>query len=179
MTKMTMKEHALSKRRKVKITVIRRSEVDATPLTLAAPLGPCDLFAEGQEILIENGRMPEGFCQSAWVTLYPDIETLAWGGEFPWYNEKASPSDAARMECDQYSSSLNACDANVVVVESLKKFDCEQAIEHDAAAYDRSLFAEWRHPTPDFSPVRGSSDRVRNGCLFYCTFQKIIFNGQC
>ena len=88
MTKMTMRELALGKRRKFKITVIRRSEVDASPLTLAAPLGPCDLFAEGQEILIENGRMSEGFCQSAWVTLYPDIETLAWGGEFPWYNEK-------------------------------------------------------------------------------------------
>jgi uncharacterized repeat protein (TIGR04076 family) len=86
----TMRQHALSLRRKVKITVTRRAEVDATPLTLAAPLGPCDIHHVGQEIIIENGRMPEGFCQSAWITLYPDIETLAWGGTFPWYNEKGS-----------------------------------------------------------------------------------------
>ena len=85
---MTMREHAQSRRRKVKITVVRRSEVDAAPLTLVAPLGRCDLFADGQEFLIVDGRMPERFCQSAWITLYPDIETLAWGGEFPWYQEK-------------------------------------------------------------------------------------------
>jgi uncharacterized repeat protein (TIGR04076 family) len=85
-----MRELAHSKRRKVKITVIRRAPVDAAPLTLAAPLGPCDLFFDGQEIVIDTGRMPEGFCQSAWVTLYPDIETLAWGGNFPWYKEEGT-----------------------------------------------------------------------------------------
>jgi uncharacterized repeat protein (TIGR04076 family) len=87
---LTMREHAQSQRQKVKITVVRRAEVDATPLTLAAPLGPCDIHSVGQEFIIENGRMPEGFCQSAWITLYPDIETLAWGGNFPWYKEKGT-----------------------------------------------------------------------------------------
>ena len=82
------------------------------------------------------------------------------------------------MECDQYSSSLNACDADVVVVESLKKFDCEQAIEHDAAAYDCSLFAEWKHPIQSFlqSGVRQTGSEM---AAFFCTFQMLIFNGQC
>ena len=88
---MSMREHAQSKRRKVKITVVRRSNADSSPLTLVVPIGACDILTDGQEFVVhENGSMPEGFCLSAWITLVHDVETLAWGGEFPWYNEKGT-----------------------------------------------------------------------------------------
>ena len=79
-------------RHRVKITVLRRfspSEVfEKNPVTPLEPLGPCELFRDGQEFIIEDGRMPEGFCTSAWNTIYCNLRTLAFGGTLPWYREK-------------------------------------------------------------------------------------------
>jgi len=80
-------------RHKVKITVLRRfspSEVfERSPVTSVEPLKACELFRDGQEFVVgTDGKMPEGFCTSAWHTLYCNYRTLAFGGNLPWYKEK-------------------------------------------------------------------------------------------
>ncbi len=82
----------MAKRHKVKITVLKRlnpSEVfKKSPATPIEPLGPCKLFTDGQEFVVEAGRTPEGFCTSAWHTIYGNVKTLGFGGNLPWYKEK-------------------------------------------------------------------------------------------
>lgn len=80
-------------RYKVKITVLKRfspSEVfEKSPVTPTTHLDICELFMDGQEFIVdENGRMPEGFCSSAWHSIYCNVRTLAFGGDLPWYKEK-------------------------------------------------------------------------------------------
>lgn len=78
---------------KVKITVLKRfspSEVfETSPATHVGPFGACELFKDGQEFVVdEDAKMPEGFCTSAWHTIYCNVRTLAFGGDLPWYKEK-------------------------------------------------------------------------------------------
>ncbi len=78
---------------KVKITVLKRfepSEVfEVSPVTPAGHFEACELYEDGQEIIIgEDIRIPDGFCQAAWHTIYGTIRTLAFGGDLPWYKEK-------------------------------------------------------------------------------------------
>jgi len=80
-------------RHEVNITVLKRfnpSEVfEKSPVTPVNPLGACELFRDGQEFLVrENGKMPEGFCTSAWQTIFCNVRTLAFGGDLPWFKEK-------------------------------------------------------------------------------------------
>ena len=43
-------------------------------------IGPCDVFRDGQEIVIEDySVVPEGFCASAWADIRKDILTVAMG----------------------------------------------------------------------------------------------------
>jgi len=83
----------MAKRNKVKITVLRRfdpSEVfEKSPATPINPLKACELLKDDQEFLVgESLKMPEGFCTSAWNSLYGNVRTLAFGGNFPWFKEK-------------------------------------------------------------------------------------------
>ena len=83
----------MSERHKVKITVLRRfspSEVfDKMPVTLVEPFEECELYRDGQEFIVgDDGKMPEGFCTSAWQTIYCNVRTLAFGGNLPWFKEK-------------------------------------------------------------------------------------------
>ena len=83
----------MAERHKVKITVLRRfspSEVfETSPATPTTPLEACGLFEDGQEFIVsEDLSMPEGFCMSAWVSIYCSIRVLAFGGDFPWFKEK-------------------------------------------------------------------------------------------
>jgi uncharacterized repeat protein (TIGR04076 family) len=77
---------------RVKITVLKRlapSEVfEESPVTPVTQLEACKLFRDGQELIVEEGKMPEGFCTSAWNTIYCNVRTLAFGGNLPWYREK-------------------------------------------------------------------------------------------
>lgn len=77
---------------KIKITVLRRftpSEVfEIIPVTPVNDLGVCELFRDGQEFIVENLKKPEGFCSSAWHSIYCNIRTLSFGGDLPWYKEK-------------------------------------------------------------------------------------------
>ena len=76
---------------KVKISVLKRfhpSEVfDKSPVT-SHTFEACSLFKAGQEFIVENLEMPEGFCTSAWVSMYGIIQVLSFGGDLPWIKEK-------------------------------------------------------------------------------------------
>lgn len=80
-------------RSKVKITVLKRfcpSEVfEKDPVILAKPLAACELYRDRQEFIVEeNGQMPDGFCASAWQTIFSNVRTLSFGGNLPWFRQK-------------------------------------------------------------------------------------------
>jgi uncharacterized repeat protein (TIGR04076 family) len=76
----------------VKITVLKRfhpSEVfEKSPVTIETPFEECALFKEGQEFIVENMSMPEGFCNTAWISIYSNIRMLSFGFDLPWFKEK-------------------------------------------------------------------------------------------
>jgi len=45
-------------------------------------LKPCDIFKDGQEIIIDPNvlKVPDGFCHWAWADIRNDIITIASGG---------------------------------------------------------------------------------------------------
>lgn len=75
----------------VKITVLRRfapKEVfDKPPIGHSSDLGKCTIFEDGQEFIISDGKMPEGFCVWAWDDIYKSVLTLRYNGDFPWFTE--------------------------------------------------------------------------------------------
>ena len=82
----------MADRSNVKITVLKRfnpSEVfGRNPVTPVNPLGACELYKDGQEFIVgKDGEMPKGFCTSAWHTIFGNVRTLAFGGNFPWFKE--------------------------------------------------------------------------------------------
>ena len=82
----------MTERYKVKITVLKRfhpSEVFKTsPVTPINPLNECERYSDNQTFVVaKNLRMPEGFCTSAWNSIYCNVRTLAFGGNLPWYKE--------------------------------------------------------------------------------------------
>lgn len=77
---------------KVRITVLRRlkpSEVfEKSPVTPVSSMKECGIFKDGQEFIVEGMKMPEGFCPSAWVSIYSNVRLLECEGNLPWYREK-------------------------------------------------------------------------------------------
>jgi uncharacterized repeat protein (TIGR04076 family) len=77
---------------KVRITVLRRfkpSEVfEKSPVTPVSPMEECGIFKDGQEFIVEGMKMPDGFCPSAWVSIYCNVRLLGYGGNLPWFKEK-------------------------------------------------------------------------------------------
>jgi len=85
-------------RHKVKITVLKRMRPEEVfnklPVTPSGTLGECDVYKDGQEFMVlENGRMPEGFCGAAWNAIYTSVRVLAFGGNMPWFKEKGVSVD--------------------------------------------------------------------------------------
>ena len=83
----------MTKIHKTKITVLKRfspSEVfDEMPVTPVGLFEACELYEDNQEFIIDESiRIPDGFCQAAWHTIYGTIRTLAFGGNVPWHKEK-------------------------------------------------------------------------------------------
>ena len=77
---------------KLRITVLRTLDpeklFDPLPVTLKQPLGPCEIFTEGQEIFVdEKLGMPEGFCETAWRNFNHNIRVLGYDGELPFFEE--------------------------------------------------------------------------------------------
>jgi len=80
-------------RHEVKITVLRRfnpPEVfKKSPVTHSGKFEACGTYKDGQEFIVGlDGKMPEGFCTSAWVSIYPNVRLLSFGGDLPWYEGK-------------------------------------------------------------------------------------------
>jgi len=83
----------MADRNKLKITVLKRqdpSEIfEALPVARKDWMVPCKVYEDGQEFIVEeNLRMPEGFCPSAWYAIYPNVKTLGFGGNLPYFDEK-------------------------------------------------------------------------------------------
>lgn len=65
--------------KKVRITVMRRTEYPDLIEKYEAPLDtPCSLDI-GQVFICNGWQCPEGFCQSAWDTLSPFVMALSHG----------------------------------------------------------------------------------------------------
>lgn len=78
---------------KVKITVLKRFSPDEVfkdkPVTPLEPIGACESFSDGQEFIIEGGRMPADFpCNAAWNCMFWMVRTLALDGKMVWYKEE-------------------------------------------------------------------------------------------
>ncbi len=83
----------MSDRHKLKITVLKRLDpkeiFDVYPVAERDWFVPCDIYEDGQEFIVDESlRMPEGFCPSAWQTMYHNIRTLGFGGNLPYFKEK-------------------------------------------------------------------------------------------
>ena len=55
--------------------------------------GPCEMFEEGQEFIVEPWTMPEKFsqcCPWAWADIRHDILTMASGGNMPGIKQKGT-----------------------------------------------------------------------------------------
>jgi uncharacterized repeat protein (TIGR04076 family) len=76
---------------KCKITILKRTLnrdlLDEYLSEEYKDLGPCELFSEGQEFVLdgyeEMAAVPEGFCAWAWADIRHDILRVASGGDMP------------------------------------------------------------------------------------------------
>ena len=78
-----------------KITVLRRTLnqglIDEYLLEEYGNIGPCELFEEGQEFIIQDySSIPSGFCVSAWVDIFKDVMLVASGGNMPGMKTKGT-----------------------------------------------------------------------------------------
>jgi len=48
----------------------------------------CGLFNVGDEFIVKDLGMPEGFCSWAWADVQRDVAVLALGGNFSWIKEE-------------------------------------------------------------------------------------------
>lgn len=83
----------------VKITVLRKARYDDLIAVYENPQdNPC-FMEEGQVFYAEGQTMPEGFCPSAWQTLWPFVLTLSCGGQdvFPGWMKN---SRSALLSCN-------------------------------------------------------------------------------
>jgi uncharacterized repeat protein (TIGR04076 family) len=73
----------------VKITVVRKlSNKDLIDKYGENVEPQCGLFKVGEEFIVKNLQMPEGFCSWAWADIQRDVIVLALGGDIPWVKEK-------------------------------------------------------------------------------------------
>jgi len=77
---------------KLKITVLKRLDpkdiFEEYPVAERDWFAPCDVYRDGQEFVLEELGMPEGFCPSAWQTIYPNVRTIWFGGNLPYFKER-------------------------------------------------------------------------------------------
>lgn len=84
---------------KVRITVIRKARYDDLIEKYENPIEhACDI-EEGTVYISENAEKPQGFCESAWVSIYPFVMTLAHGGE-NFYNGWMKNKKSAMLSCN-------------------------------------------------------------------------------
>ena len=81
---------------KCKITVLKttinQDLIDEYLDTAYADTGPCEVFSEGQEFVIDGheqlSAVPEGFCAWAWADIRKDILTVALGADMPGFKRR-------------------------------------------------------------------------------------------
>lgn len=69
----------------VKITILKTLSSkdlfgDAPPMGVVREA--CSVFKAGQEFIVEDGKMPEGFCTWAWNDIYGVVTALRFGANF-------------------------------------------------------------------------------------------------
>ena len=66
--------------KKVRITAVRKTEYKDLMDTYENPIEhACDVKV-GDVFVSEDGKCPQGFCESAWDSVYPFVKVLAEGG---------------------------------------------------------------------------------------------------
>lgn len=78
-----------------KITVLKRTVnedlIDEYLEDDYRDIGRCEVFRDGQEILIEDySAVPENFCASAWADIRKEIMTVALGGDMPGIRQRGT-----------------------------------------------------------------------------------------
>lgn len=78
-----------------KITVLKRAlfqdiAEEYVELERKKNYGPCEIFKEGQEFIVDFYKgPPEGFCSWAWDDIYKTLVGFEAGGDFSmWYKDK-------------------------------------------------------------------------------------------
>jgi len=60
----------------------------------------CDIVNVGDEFVLDEPNMPEGFCPWAWADINRDVISMMSGGSFPWIEKEgvaiASCTDGLR-----------------------------------------------------------------------------------
>ena len=74
------------------ITVLRRFHPDDVfgedyPIKKLDWMRQCHVVEDGQEFIVHEMEMPEGFCSGAWTAIYPHLRMLAFGGNMPGTEE--------------------------------------------------------------------------------------------
>ena len=83
----------------VRITVIRKARYDDLIQKYENPIEQACEIQEGQVYISHGGRMPEGFCESAWEVISPFVMTLAHGGE-NFYDGWMKNPKSAMLSCN-------------------------------------------------------------------------------
>ncbi len=79
---------------KCKITVLKKLIINELvdeycSLDLSEQCLGCPHFSVGEEYLVENhNKVPAGFCSWAWADIQKDVNTIMFGGNFPWIKQK-------------------------------------------------------------------------------------------
>jgi len=80
----------------VKITVLKKiinkELVDEyCSLDLSEHCLGCPHFTVGEEFIVENHNIvPSGFCSWAWADIQKDVNTIIFGGSFPWIKQQGT-----------------------------------------------------------------------------------------
>lgn len=79
---------------KCRITVLKRTAADQDLIDeylddsfKEKGFGVCTAFEDGQEFVTDSPRMPEGFCNWAWVDIQRDVVAVLFGGDYPWVKQ--------------------------------------------------------------------------------------------
>ena len=85
--------------KKVRITVKRLARYDDLIAEYENPIEhACSMFV-GQEFVSEDAQIPDGFCESAWESVFPFVFALAHGGG-NFYDGWMKNSKSAMISCN-------------------------------------------------------------------------------
>ena len=85
--------------RKVRITVMRKACYRDLMAKYENPIDhACDI-REGQVFIADGWKRPDGFCESAWVTISPFVMALAHGAE-NFYDGWMKDKRSAMISCN-------------------------------------------------------------------------------